>query len=57
MATGQSMPNIPEVLDLIAARLTVEEILDTLGWSTFDLVHALQEHIEENLEEFEEACR
>ena len=51
------MPNIPELLDLIAAKLTLEEILDTLDWTVYDLVYALQDHIEEAQEDFEDACR
>lgn len=41
-----------ELLDLIAANLSIEEILDILGWTNFELVEALREHIEEHEEEF-----
>lgn len=43
--------------DLIAAKLSPDEILDCLGWTTYELVDALSEHIQEYQEEFEDAVR
>lgn len=51
------MPNLPELKDLIAARLSVEEIFDILGWNMFDFVEAIESYIEDEHEAFEEACR
>ena len=45
----------PELKDLIAAKLSVEEILDLLGWENFELVDALEEYITEKEEEFKDA--
>jgi len=45
-----------ELLDLIAAKLSLEEILDILGWTTFELVEAIQDDIEELEDEFRDAC-
>jgi hypothetical protein len=39
--------------ELIAAKLSPEEILDCLGWTTYELVDALSEYIQEYQEEFE----
>lgn len=44
-----------DLLELVAAKLSVEEILDLLGWETHELVEALKEDILELKEEFEEA--
>jgi glutamine phosphoribosylpyrophosphate amidotransferase len=44
--------SIDELKELIAARLSVEEMLDILGWDMYDLVEALHDEIEENKEEF-----
>lgn len=41
-----------ELLDLIAASLDAEQILDILGWTTYELVEALKEHIEEHEDDF-----
>ena len=46
-----------ELKDLIAAELSVEEILDILGWETIELVDALEEYIKEREDEFKDACR
>lgn len=46
-----------ELKDLIAAELSVEEILDILGWETVELVDALEDHIKEAEEEFKRAVR
>lgn len=45
-----------DVKHLIASRLDVDEFLDILGWTMFDLVEALEDQIDEKLEEFLEAC-
>lgn len=45
-----------ELLDLIAAKLSIEEILDILGWTTYELVEAIQEHIEDQEQDFRDAC-
>lgn len=47
--------NIEELKHLIAATLTPDEILDILGWSTFELVEALEEEIKINSEDFKSA--
>lgn len=47
--------NNNELKDLIAAKLTVEQILDILGWEMADLVEALSEEIEIYQDDFEEA--
>jgi hypothetical protein len=52
-----SLPNIEELKDLVAARLSVEEILDILGWTNIDLVNELEEHIEENIHDFISAIK
>lgn len=44
-----------ELLDLIAAKLSLEEILDILGWTNYELVEALQDYVEEFEDEFREA--
>lgn len=41
---------------LIASRLDVEEFLDIIGWTMFDLVEGLDEVIDENFEELLKAC-
>lgn len=52
-------PTTTEVQDikfLIASRLDVEEFLDILGWTMFDLVEVLDEQIEEKFDELMDAC-
>lgn len=53
-------PTTTEVQDikfLIASRLDVEEFLDILGWTMFELVEALDEQIiEENIDALMDAC-
>jgi sulfur carrier protein ThiS len=44
-----------DLLDLIAAKLSVEEILDILGWEMHEFVTALKDEILENKAAFEEA--
>lgn len=39
--------------ELVAAKLSPDEILDCLGWTTYELVDALSEYIDEYREEFE----
>ena len=48
--------DIQDLKTLIASRLDVEEFLDLIGWTMFDLVDALEEVIDENFEELLEAC-
>jgi len=45
-----------ELKALIAAKLSVEEILDILGWEMPDLVEALSDEIDLYAEDFESAC-
>jgi hypothetical protein len=47
--------DIQELLDLVAGRLTTDEIMDILGWEMHDLVGALQSYIEECADDFERA--
>lgn len=47
--------HIDSLLDLIAAQLSVEEILDILGWDIPELVEALRDDIRRNKEAFIEA--
>jgi hypothetical protein len=44
-----------DFLDLIASKLDADEILDILGWTTYDLVRAIQEQITENIDDFKDA--
>jgi hypothetical protein len=46
-----------ELKDLIAAKLTVDEIMDILGWEMSDLVEALSDDIDLYAEEFEIAIQ
>lgn len=47
-----------ELKELITAKLDVLEFLDILGWDVSDLVHLLEEHIdEEQIAELERASR
>jgi hypothetical protein len=47
--------NKNELKDLIAAKLTVEQIMDILGWEMADLVEALSDEIDLYHEDFEDA--
>lgn len=47
--------NLDELKQLIAAKLSIEEILDVLGWTSIELVEALEPYINEQQEEFERA--
>jgi hypothetical protein len=49
--------NFEELKDLIAAELSVEEILDILGWETMELVDALEDYIKEQEDDFKDAVR
>lgn len=49
--------NFSELKDLIAAELSVEEIMDLLGWEMPELVEALSEHIRDQEAEFRDAVR
>jgi hypothetical protein len=46
-----------ELKELIAAELSVEEIMDILGWETPELVDALEDYIKEYEDEFKKAVR
>lgn len=48
---------VEELKQLIAAKLTLEEIMDILGWDIGDLLETLEDEIEMLQEEFEEAIR
>lgn len=48
--------NKEQLKELIAATLSIEEILDILGWESFELVEALEEEIMQYEQEFREAC-
>ena len=47
--------NKQELLALVAATLSIEEILDLLDWTTEDLVETLADEIYYKREAFEEA--
>lgn len=46
-----------DLKELIAAKLSVEEILDLLGWTSVELVDALEPYIEEYEAEFKDAIK
>ncbi len=46
-----------ELKELIAAELSVEEIMDILGWETPELVDALEDYIKQFEDEFKQAVR
>lgn len=48
--------NKEELLQLVATKLSIEEILDLLDWDIYNLVNKLEEEIMENAEEFQDAC-
>lgn len=48
---------IEELKELIAAKLSLEEILDILGWNIQDLLEAIEDEIVVLQEEFEKAVR
>lgn len=47
---------IQDLKDLIASRLDVEEFLDILGITIYELVDYLEEPIQERFEELVKAC-
>lgn len=49
------MLSLEELKELISAKLTPDEILDILGWETYELVDALEEYIKEYEAEFQNA--
>jgi hypothetical protein len=49
MSRSYSLTTLKE---LVAARLTPDEILDILGWTTYELVEYLNDEIDEYGEEF-----
>lgn len=44
-----------ELKELIAAELTTDQIMDILGWTTYELVEALSDVIREHEDDFREA--
>ena len=50
-------PNLEELKELIAAELSIEEIMDILGWTNIDLVEALEDHINDSFLEFAKAVK
>jgi hypothetical protein len=48
--------HIDDLKALIASKLDVEEFLDILGWTMFDLVEALEPAIQDNYQELVRAC-
>ena len=48
--------NNEELKALIAAKLSIEEILDILGWEMTDLVEHLSDEIDLYADHFEAAC-
>ena len=44
-----------ELKELIAAELTVDQILDILGWGTYELVEAIEDEIRKYEDDFREA--
>jgi transcription initiation factor IIE alpha subunit len=49
--------NLEELKEMVAAKLSTEQILDILGWEMSDLVEHLKEDINENAEAFEDAVK
>ena len=49
--------SIEELKELVAKRLTLDELLDVLGMDMQDVVDLLEEAIYKNQEEVEEACK
>ena len=49
--------NKEELKQLVAAKLTVEEILDILEWDIYNLVDALEEQRMEQAEDFEDEVK
>jgi len=49
------MPNKEELASLVAANLSLEEIMDVLGWDIEELVVHLLDDIWDNKEDFMEA--
>lgn len=47
--------DIETLKELVAARLSLEEIMDILGWGNVDLVEFLEDYIQEYAPEFIEA--
>lgn len=47
--------NLDELKQLIAAKLSIEEIMDILGWTSVELVDVLEDYIDEKQQEFERA--
>lgn len=52
-----NLHTLEELKELIAAKLSLEEILDILGWDIPDLLEAVEDSIEEEQSAFEKAVR
>jgi predicted transcriptional regulator len=50
-------PNLEELKELVAAELSLEEIMDILGWTNIDLVEALEEQINDSFQNFAKAVQ
>ena len=46
-----------ELKELIAAELSIEEIMDILGWETYELEDPLEDYIKEREDDFKDAVR
>lgn len=57
MPSEHNYHNLEELLDLVAASLTAEELLDVLDMTMYDLVQVLKDDIESRQEEVERAVR
>lgn len=51
------MYNTDELKLALAARLDVYEVFDILGWEMLDFLDAIEDHVEENRDDFEDALR
>jgi hypothetical protein len=49
------MHTIEELKALIAAKLELDTVLDILGWSFEEFLDVIEDHIEDNRTEFEDA--
>ena len=49
--------NLEELKEMIVAKLTIDEIMDVLGWEMKDLVEALSDDIDLYSEDFEIAIQ
>lgn len=49
-------PPIDDLKELVAARLDIDEFLDIIGYTLYELVEALEEEINEHWDELVRAC-